>query len=214
MRVDEMRTLVATHAASRFFVKRASAAAPIALGLGYQLPSMAHNAMQKYHDIQQQLYQSAHQQLDESVAAKHATAGAPSAMNWLGKSPMHMAGGMLAAGAIGAVGKELGSSVAGLMRDMAAKATAAIGNLGQSAARNALLKGLKKDDSVLSEADDKSLMKSYHTMQRFAPVLATDENAVRSFLRQSVMSGNGPDFNTIKLLADSERAVTGEKKEH
>ena len=65
---------------------------------------------------------------------------------------------------------------------------------------------------MLSSADDATLMEAYHTMSRFAPVLSTDKNAVRSFLRQAVTSGSGPDFMSIKLVADAERAVTGPKE--
>lgn len=115
--------------------------------------------------------------------------------------------------AIQAFGKEVGTMGAGLLRDIANKAMSVAGNIGNESARTAILQQLRKEDPVLQEADDKTLMEAYHTMTRFAPVLSTDKNAVRSFLRQAVMSGNGPDYVTIKLLADSERAVTGEKKE-
>jgi hypothetical protein len=48
-------------------------------------------------------------------------------------------------------------------------------------------------------------------MIRFAPVLSTDKNAVRSYLREAVMSGAGPNYSTIKSLADAEHTVTGRK---
>jgi hypothetical protein len=86
--------------------------------------------------------------------------------------------------------------------------------MGDASAREAIISNLKRTDSVLMNADDKTLMEAYHTMTRFAPVLSTDKNAVRSFLRQAVMSGSGPDYMSIKLLADSERAVTGGDKDH
>jgi len=114
-------------------------------------------------------------------------------------------------GAAGAFGKEMGSAGAKLLLDMANKAMESVGHAGDASAREAILGDLKRSDSVLANADDKTLMEAYHTMTRFAPVLSTDKNAVRSFLRQAVMSGSGPDFMSIKLLADSERAVTGEK---
>jgi Arc/MetJ family transcription regulator len=113
--------------------------------------------------------------------------------------------------AVSAFGKEMGTTGANLLRDMANKAMEAVGHAGDSSAREAILGDLKRSDAVLANADDKTLMEAYHTMTRFAPVLSTDKNAVRSFLRQAVMSGAGPDFMSIKLLADSERAVTGEK---
>lgn len=124
------------------------------------------------------------------------------------KDPMHMGAGA----AITSFGKEMGTSGANLLRDIANKAMEAAGHAGDASAREAIIGELKRTDSVLANADDGTLMEAYHTMTRFAPVLSTDKNAVRSFLRQAVMSGSGPDFMSIKLLADSERAVTGDDK--
>ena len=123
------------------------------------------------------------------------------------KDPLHMAGSQ----AIQTFGKGISEMGVDLLRDMAAKAMSAVGHAGDDSARQAILGDLKRNDPVLSSADDKTLMEAYHTMTRFAPVLSTDKNAVRSFLRQAVMSGSGPDYASIKLLADSERAVTGER---
>lgn len=125
------------------------------------------------------------------------------------KDPMHLAGGA----ALKTLGGGIGEMGVDLLRDIASKAVAAVGNAGQDSARQAILAQLKRTDPVLSEADDKVLMDAYHTMSRFAPVLSTDANAVRSFLRTAVMSGSGPDFASIKQLADAERAVTGRSKE-
>jgi len=111
-------------------------------------------------------------------------------------------GGQAAASALGSLG-------AVLLKDIYAKAKSSIGAIGSDAARKAVLEQLKKEDPILSNASDANLMESFHTMARFAPTLSTDKNAVRSFLRQAVMGGTGPDFTTIKLLAESERAVTG-----
>lgn len=124
------------------------------------------------------------------------------------KDPFHLG----ATGAIGAFSKEIGTTGANLLRDIANKAMEAVGHAGDQSARDAIIGDLKRNDPVLAGADDTTLMEAYHTMSRFAPVLSTDKNAVRSFLRQAVTSGSGPDFMSIKLVADAERAVTGEKK--
>jgi len=121
--------------------------------------------------------------------------------------------GIGGASAAKAFGAELGKGGVALLKDIATKAMEAAGHAGDQAARDAIVNHLKKTDTVLAGADDATLMGAYHTMTRFAPVLSTDENAVRSFLRQAVMSGAGPDFMSIKLLADSERAVTGDRKD-
>jgi len=114
--------------------------------------------------------------------------------------------------ALDSFSSEAGKAGFGLLRDIANKAMEAAGHAGDQAARDAIIGDLKRNDPVLAGADDATLMEAYHTMSRFAPVLSTDKNAVRSFLRQAVTSGSGPDFMSIKLVADAERAVTGEKK--
>lgn len=125
------------------------------------------------------------------------------------KDPLHLGG----TAAIQTFGKGVGEMGVELLRDMADKAMSAVGQVGDDAARQAILANLKRTDPVLSTADDKVLMEAYHTMTRFSPVLSTDKNAVRSFLRQAVMSGSGPDYMSIKLLADAERSVTGGGKD-
>lgn len=125
------------------------------------------------------------------------------------KDPFHMGG----SAAISAFGKEMGTTGANLLRDIANKAMETVGHAGDESARHAILGDLKQNDPVLSAADDKTLMEAYHTMTRFAPTLSTDKNAVRSFLRQAVMSGSGPDYMSIRLLADAERSVTGGGKD-
>ena len=66
---------------------------------------------------------------------------------------------------------------------------------------------LRKEDEEIAGADPTLLTDAYHTMVRFAPTLATDKNAVKTFLREAVLMGTGPNVVTIKQLADAERAV-------
>lgn len=109
-------------------------------------------------------------------------------------------------------GKTVGEAAGSLLKDMTSKATEAVINLKQDSTRQSIIKQLRDDDPNLAEASDQQIMDAYHTMVRFAPTLSTDKNAVRSFLRNSIMSGSGPDFVTIKLLAETERAVTNKQK--
>lgn len=62
-------------------------------------------------------------------------------------------------------------------------------------------------DPILAEADPETLQQGYSTMVRFAPTLASDPYAAQSFLREIVTSGGGINYNTIKLLAEAERAA-------
>lgn len=64
-------------------------------------------------------------------------------------------------------------------------------------------------DDVIAHADPELMHSSFETMKRFAPNLAADPNAVKSFLRESATWGTGPSYATLKNLADAERAIVG-----
>lgn len=106
------------------------------------------------------------------------------------------------------IGSETGKAVVGLTQDMLAKTLEGVKDrLQVSPVRQAIFADLKAEDPILQEADNKTLLEAYHTMAKVAPTLATDKNAVRSFLTQAVTSGGGLDFQTIKGIADAEGAV-------
>ncbi|MGD9209177.1 MAG: hypothetical protein PVI90_00300 [Desulfobacteraceae bacterium] len=106
------------------------------------------------------------------------------------------------------VGNELGSKAVGLLSDVISKAVQAPAALWNTQARASVFKTLQQEDDVISQADPQQLAEAYHTMVRFAPTLATDKNAVKTFLRESTLYGTGPNFVSIKQLADAEKAVT------
>lgn len=110
-----------------------------------------------------------------------------------------------------AVGSQTGQSTVGLLGDIMSKAVSGISGIPRAFARENMFEQLQQEDDVLAQADPQTLQEAYHTMVRFAPTLATDKNAVRSFLRESVLYGTGPNVVTIKQLADAERASTGER---
>ena len=105
------------------------------------------------------------------------------------------------------VGKEMGKKTVGLLSDVLSKAVQAPAEFFGSKARAGVFEMLKKEDDVISQADPQQLAESYHTMVRFAPTLATDKNAVKTFLRESTLYGTGPNFMSIKQLAEAERAI-------
>ena len=106
-----------------------------------------------------------------------------------------------------AVGAQTGQSTVGLLGDIMSKAVSGISGIPRAMARDNMFEQLQQEDDVLAQSDPQTLQEAYHTMVRFAPTLATDKNAVRSFLRESVLYGTGPNFTTIKQLADAEGAV-------
>lgn len=105
------------------------------------------------------------------------------------------------------VGNTLGVKTVGLLGDILSKAVAAPAEMFKNRERASVFSTLQQEDDVISQADPKTLAEAYHTMVRFAPTLATDKNAVKTFLRESVLYGAGPNFATIKQLADAEKAV-------
>lgn len=110
------------------------------------------------------------------------------------------------------VGSESAKQLIGLTTDMFGKAYDNLKDtLVTSPVRRAIFSTLKKEDPILGEADNKTLLEAYHTMSKVAPTLATDKNAVRSFLTQAVVSGGGLDYNTIKGIADAEASVARAK---
>lgn len=62
-------------------------------------------------------------------------------------------------------------------------------------------------DPQVQQAPQELIHSSFSTMQQFAPNLAADPNAVRSFLRESAVYGEGPSYAMLKNLADAESAV-------
>jgi len=98
-------------------------------------------------------------------------------------------------------------SLLGLAADIMQKATGGISGGIAAMQRPGILKGLMQDDPVLANAEADDLMQHFHTMAKFAPTLAMDQNAARSFLREAIMSQSGPDYGTIAGLARAEKNV-------
>lgn len=73
-------------------------------------------------------------------------------------------------------------------------------------AHAAVIKDMLKDE-VIGKADKKMIRSAYQTMKRFAPNLAADNNAARSFLREHAIYGTGPSYASLKNLAEAEQAV-------
>lgn len=107
------------------------------------------------------------------------------------------------------LGSETAKSMVGLLKDMAGKAVSRMSNV---PAQHSMIENLQQGDPMLAKADPETLSNAYHTMSNFAPTLSTDENAVRSFLREAVMAGSGPDYATIANLAKAESSIRDTRK--
>lgn len=74
--------------------------------------------------------------------------------------------------------------------------------------RAKVVNSLVNDDDIISRADPEVVSDAMNTFSRFAPTLSTDPNAVRSYLREAVTYGTGPDFATISNIANTESNVS------
>jgi hypothetical protein len=104
---------------------------------------------------------------------------------------------------------------------MAGDVVRALGNMGMGAMRaipasqhqrqtfgNAI-----KTDPLLAQAtpeEQATLERAFQSMIRFAPELATDEFAVKNYLRESLMSAaGGPDYGTLANLGRASQMLQG-----
>lgn len=237
MRLSELARLAGRRGATSYLQKHGYVMPAIAVGL--QLPGALSRAAERRDSATKGMNAATGEPLDASVAEKRGNSTSYSGSSYSGSyapptpptTPGFSMGGVLsgisglkpsamkpgqtmsnpslgqhAAQIVGTMVAQAGGS---LLKDLASKAWSAFGARGDEAARTAILQSLRHEDPILAEANETVLMDAYHSMVRWAPMLATDKNAVRSWLRQAVMSGAGPDYASIKMLADSERAVTG-----
>jgi len=115
---------------------------------------------------------------------------------------------------------EGGKQVAKVLGDL----TTSLGTTGYQAARALPQAALQqqqfaqaiKSDSLLSAAtagEKRVLARAFNSMVRFAPELATDEFAVKNFLREALMSASGgPDYSTLSSLARASQAIQGDQR--
>lgn len=147
--------------------------------------------------------------LDTFMSKIAAPVGLPPATGGFGQGGF---GGEFAKGLGNAVGKTLVETAVNTLTSGAAALTDYLRNDG---ARKKLLNDMLHSDPVLSDAvraDPKAsqhIMEAYQTLTRFAPALSLDPNAVRSFLREAVMSGGAVNYGTIKTLADTQKTILG-----
>lgn len=112
------------------------------------------------------------------------------------------AGGAIAEALMAGIGKMVGGAARALYTDPRKKA---------------LLQKVITSDPVLSDAVQRSpmmaqnLLEAYGTMNKFAPTLTTDVNAVRSFLREVVLGGGHVNYATIKNLVETEKSLHQDK---
>ena len=123
------------------------------------------------------------------------------------------AGGATAAGgaayhALTGSSQESDSAKEKALGTMAAQAEArAVAEQTLAPQQRMIFEAVVTSDPTLAHADPELLADSFRTMCRTAPRLATDKSAVKSFLREVASYGTGPNYVTIKNLAEAEKAV-------
>ncbi len=73
-----------------------------------------------------------------------------------------------------------------------------------------VLKQVIQTDPTLAQAMEKTpdmVIGAYKTLKQFAPSLTTDANSLKNFLKQAIIMNGQIDFNTIKLLAETEKTI-------
>lgn len=79
--------------------------------------------------------------------------------------------------------------------------------------RKEILTRLMVSDQIIADAVKRNpatkeqILEAYATLNKFAPTLATDVNAVRSFLREVVLGGGHVNYATIKNLIETEKSL-------
>ncbi len=74
--------------------------------------------------------------------------------------------------------------------------------------RKRLIEELGRTDPVLSRVEPDQLMEWYATIYHLAPTVSLDKSAVREILQNFARFGR-VDVNTLKMLADTEKATSG-----
>ena len=110
--------------------------------------------------------------------------------------------------------KGMGTLLTDIVGNAIGSAGQAAGNAALTFTQSAVFSRVMANDPMLSQAsgaDKELLIKAYGSMTRFAPDVATDEFAVKNYLREALMSSNGPDYSTLGNLARVNQSLTGDR---
>lgn len=108
-------------------------------------------------------------------------------------------------------GKETASLIRSAIEQTASQAGQGMASIPRGRQQSQMMNQIMSSDDMLQDAtpeDRELLSRAFQSMQKFAPELASDEFAVRNYLRESLMASNGPDYSTISNLARANRDVT------
>ena len=102
--------------------------------------------------------------------------------------------------------KNIGTAF-GVISTGALVAKQVIDKLNNDTRRKALIEDLSNNDPLLRQVDKKQLLEWYATIYHYGPKVSLDKTTVRELL-QSFSRFGKVDMQSIKLIADTEKALT------
>lgn len=108
--------------------------------------------------------------------------------------------------------QQLAKNVANMSANVVAQTGVAAGAIPGALRRTNMAEQVLEQDEMLrnaTPAEKQRALQSYESMSRYAPDVATDPIAAANFMRESVVSGNGPDYATIGALGQAQKNVAG-----
>lgn len=110
-------------------------------------------------------------------------------------------------------GKQTAQMAGDMVRALGTMGAGAVRAVPASQAQRATFGLALKTDPLLQQAtpeEQATLERAFQSMVRFAPELATDEFAVKNYLRESLMSAaGGPDYGTLSNLGRASQMLQG-----
>ncbi len=104
------------------------------------------------------------------------------------------------------IGSEAATGVSSALASMFSTGVGGVENLFNQTSLDRLVKG----DPILSAATkaESAMMRSaYEGASKIGPRVMSDPYVARNFLRETLVTGNGPDYATMQGIADAERSI-------
>lgn len=108
------------------------------------------------------------------------------------------------------LGRNAGDSLSGMMGDV----TQQTKNVAMRRKNRQLVEDLILNDPILQNATPEQadlLIQAYNSFAQTAPTMMSDPFAARNALREVMITGNGPDYATLKNMAEGERALNNRR---
>lgn len=108
--------------------------------------------------------------------------------------------------------QQLSKNVANMTANMIAQTGGALAAAPGAVTRMNMAQNLLDSDEILRNATPQQrdvATRAYESMSRIAPDIAADPSAAANFMREAVVTGNGPDYATVGSLAQAQKNIIG-----